>query len=135
MEWVTKNPNWYEGAMQHTPSTINSLEATNRVIKDQFTLRERLSLGEFVTVLEQMIGQFSRRCKTDLKYQVTKKSGDKRWLKSLCSCPFFFKKNLFVNMWWASLFAWQRFSYRKTQKMLSFRASANQVEQQRQRKL
>lgn len=161
MEWVTKNPNWYEGAMQHTPSTNNSLEATNRVIKDQFTLRERLFLGEFVTVLEQMIGQFSRRCKTDLKFsieptisakvwtstyewlnlnpvlpkkhksngdvtieivstagiktpilsskwtnfdeyikyymskwQVTKMSGDKRWLKSLCSCPF--KKKKFI---------------------------------------
>lgn len=42
-----KNLNWYEGAKQLTPSTNNSLEATNRVIKDQFTLRERLSIREF----------------------------------------------------------------------------------------
>lgn len=69
-EWITQNPNWFEGAMQRVPSTNNALEATNRVIKDQFTLRERLSLGEFLSVMEDMIGQFSRRCETDLTYAV-----------------------------------------------------------------
>lgn len=64
-EWVAKNANWYEGAAQHTPSTNNALEATNRVLKDDVTKRERLSLSEFVAVLESTIGRYSRRCKTD----------------------------------------------------------------------
>lgn len=40
-EWVQKNPNWYEGAMLFALSTNNALEATNRVIKEEFTKRER----------------------------------------------------------------------------------------------
>ncbi|RNA28122.1 hypothetical protein BpHYR1_003222 [Brachionus plicatilis] len=31
---------WYEGLQLFTPSTNNSLEATNRVIKDEDTLRD-----------------------------------------------------------------------------------------------
>lgn len=66
--WITQNPLWYEGAKQRVPSTNNALEATNRVFKDKFTFRERLSLGEFVHVLVNMIGQYSRRCVSDLVY-------------------------------------------------------------------
>lgn len=67
-EWITQNPNWYEGAMQRVPSTNNALEALNGVIKSQFTFRERLSLPEFIQVLENLVSQFSRRYDTDLQF-------------------------------------------------------------------
>jgi len=41
-EWLTSHDAWYEGVEHFTPSTNNALEATNRVIKDENTFRERL---------------------------------------------------------------------------------------------
>lgn len=47
-EWLRKNPNWFEGAMQRGCASNNSsLEATNRMIKDRFSFRNRLSVEEF----------------------------------------------------------------------------------------
>ena len=44
-EWLSSKDGWYEGYQTHRPSTNNALEATNRVIKDEDTLRERLPLA------------------------------------------------------------------------------------------
>lgn len=59
-EWLVKNPNWYEGYAVGAPSTNNALEATNRVIKDEQTFRERLDLSQLRIVLFNMITQWSR---------------------------------------------------------------------------
>lgn len=79
-EWVHQNPNWYEGARLHVPSTNNALEATDRIIKDEFTHRMRYSLGEFVCgVLATMIGVYSRRCLTDQVYAAQPSITNKTW--------------------------------------------------------
>lgn len=62
-----KNPTWYEGAVQHVPSTNNALEATNKSLK-VITQRDRLPLGQFISVMNDIIGQYSRRSITDLVY-------------------------------------------------------------------
>jgi len=41
-QWLESKNCWYEELEMHVPSTNNSLEATNRVIKDEDTLRERI---------------------------------------------------------------------------------------------
>lgn len=41
------------------PSTNNSLEAFDRVIKDEHTLRERLVLSRFTTVMNSMVWSWS----------------------------------------------------------------------------
>lgn len=58
-EWLIENPNWYEGFRAKTPSTNNALESTNKVIKDEHTLRERLEFSQFRVVLFDMIRQWS----------------------------------------------------------------------------
>lgn len=65
-EWLVKNPNWYEGYAVGTPSTNNALEATNKVIKDEQTFRERLDLSHFRVVLFNMVAQWSREYKEKL---------------------------------------------------------------------
>ncbi|CAF0939948.1 unnamed protein product [Didymodactylos carnosus] len=42
------------------PSTKNALEATNRVIKDEDTLRERLVLAGFTVVLFPSVNKWSK---------------------------------------------------------------------------
>jgi transposase-like protein len=46
-EWLVLNRNWFEGIQKMIPSTNNALEAFNRVIKDENTLRERLPISRF----------------------------------------------------------------------------------------
>jgi len=46
-EWLTSHNGWYEGMLHFTPITNNALEATNRVINDENTFRERLPLPRF----------------------------------------------------------------------------------------
>lgn len=46
-EWITTHKNWYEGFKSKTPSTNNALESSNKVIKDEQTLRERFDLNQF----------------------------------------------------------------------------------------
>lgn len=57
---VKKNVNWFEGYKQFTPSTNNALEATNRVIKDEDTLRNRLPLARFLTTVTVMIEKWGK---------------------------------------------------------------------------
>lgn len=40
-QWLSTHRNWYEGAAPFTPSTNNSLESFNLVIKKEITFRER----------------------------------------------------------------------------------------------
>lgn len=59
LEWLRKNRFWYEGVKVNTPSTNNAIEVANRIIKDEHTLRERFDLGQFRTVLFQMMESWS----------------------------------------------------------------------------
>lgn len=57
--WLISHRYWYEGVDVHVPSTNNSVESTNRVIKDEHTFRERLDISRFRTVLYGMIEKWS----------------------------------------------------------------------------
>ena len=47
-EWLQILDSWYEGYNgAFTPTTSNQLEATNKVIKDEYTFRERHALFRF----------------------------------------------------------------------------------------
>lgn len=53
------NRNWFEGFGRHVPSTNNGLESFNRLIKDEYTLRERMDLGRFRVALFDMVNTWS----------------------------------------------------------------------------
>jgi len=59
-EWLSTKNGWYEGLQMFTPSTNNSLEATNRIIKDDYTLRERLVLSRFISVVFEIVKKWSK---------------------------------------------------------------------------
>lgn len=59
--------NWYEGCNQFTPSTNNCLESCNKVIKDEYTLRERLPINRFKIVAMKMVLKWSTDYKNGLK--------------------------------------------------------------------
>ncbi|CAF2829451.1 unnamed protein product [Rotaria sp. Silwood2] len=57
-EWLTVLDSWYEGYNgAFTPSTNNQLEATNKVIKDEHTFRERHALSRFLTVASDIVNK------------------------------------------------------------------------------
>jgi hypothetical protein len=58
-EWVKSNGGWYEGIQLYTPSTNNALEATNKIIKDDGTFRERHVLSRFLTITSSIINNWS----------------------------------------------------------------------------
>lgn len=60
-EWVDILDGWYEGYsdVKYTPSHNNALEATNKVIKDKNTIRERLSLSQFLIVSCDIVKNWS----------------------------------------------------------------------------
>ncbi|CAF3873774.1 unnamed protein product [Rotaria sp. Silwood1] len=59
-EWLTVLDSWYEGYNgAFTPSTNNQLEATNKVIKDEHTFRERHTLSRFLTVASDIVNKWS----------------------------------------------------------------------------
>lgn len=58
-QWVLKNRFWYEAFALLIPSTNNALEAKNRLIKDEHTLRERMDLGKFRFTLFAMVESWS----------------------------------------------------------------------------
>ncbi|CAF4338707.1 unnamed protein product [Rotaria sp. Silwood2] len=58
-EWIQTNGGWYEGIQLYTPSTNNALEATNKVIKDDGTFRERHVLSRFLVVASNIINNWS----------------------------------------------------------------------------
>ena len=58
--WIQMNSNWFEGAACGYPSTNNALEATNNDIKNSYTFRERLPLGEFLVLCIRMVEKWSQ---------------------------------------------------------------------------
>ena len=58
-QWLNKNDSWYEGAAIGYPSTNNGIEATNSVLKKHYTFRERLPVGQFFILMENIINNWS----------------------------------------------------------------------------
>ncbi|CAF1522516.1 unnamed protein product, partial [Didymodactylos carnosus] len=59
-QWITKLPYWYEGAAFGKPSTNNGCESTNAIIKQKYTLRNKLHLSAFLPKIEQMLTDWSK---------------------------------------------------------------------------
>lgn len=59
-EYLNQRFGWFEGYAPGFPSTNNSLEATNKTIKDENTLRERLPLKQFVEAAREIVHNWSR---------------------------------------------------------------------------
>ena len=66
-EQLTSHNGWYEGVRHFTPSTNNALEATNRVIKDENTSRERLPLSRFKVLAFKIVEKWSKSYERGLK--------------------------------------------------------------------
>ncbi|GAB0089328.1 uncharacterized protein DMENIID0001_038480 [Sergentomyia squamirostris] len=58
-EWLKLRINWHEGENPEVPSTNNSLEANNRVIKDFHTLRARPTVAIFRSELIRIVTDIS----------------------------------------------------------------------------
>lgn len=56
-EWLETRDGWFEGEAEGMPSTNNGLESTNNRIKEDGTLRARLSMSEFMQFM------FTQSCK------------------------------------------------------------------------
>jgi hypothetical protein len=56
-----------KGVLNVVPCTNNALEAFNRVIEDENTLRERFSLGQFSAMLMQYMETWSNNCEANVK--------------------------------------------------------------------
>jgi len=67
IHWIFLKPmvriknGWYEGLEMHAQSTKNSLEAINRVIINEDTLRERISLSRFTVILFLIVKKWSKK--------------------------------------------------------------------------
>jgi hypothetical protein len=59
-EWLQTLDSWYGGYHIFTPSTNNSLEATNKVIKDEHTFIERHRLSRFFTIAIDIVHKWSK---------------------------------------------------------------------------
>ena len=59
-EWLNTKNGWFEGLATYVPSTSNPLEVTNRVIKDEDILRERLVLSRFTVLLFSIVNKWSK---------------------------------------------------------------------------
>jgi hypothetical protein len=54
-EWLSTKDGWFEGLQLYSPNSNNALEATNRVLKDEDTLRERLMLSRFTAIVFSIV--------------------------------------------------------------------------------
>ena len=46
--YFTTHDTWYKGVKQFVPSQNNGCEGTNRTIKDEHTIRERLTMSNYI---------------------------------------------------------------------------------------
>lgn len=60
-QWLGAHSNWFEGAADYTPSTNNSLESHNAVIKRKITFRKRLPLNKFMISMKEMTEDVSQQ--------------------------------------------------------------------------
>ncbi len=58
-QWIYNEFGWFEGYVQNAPSHNNALEASNRVIKDENTFRERIPIDQFLEFSRELIKDWS----------------------------------------------------------------------------
>ena len=80
-KWFSSKLNiWYEGASPRLPSSTNSLESVNGVIKKGHTDRKLLSLTEGLSVLSKMLGNWSEnRDRDEHQFNPTLEVNDDDW--------------------------------------------------------
>ena len=60
-QWLHKyTTGWYESYAEGSPSSNNALESINNTVKDEGTLRERLSLRDFLVCIEKIVTDWSK---------------------------------------------------------------------------
>jgi len=70
-EYIQRSKGWFEGLCLGYPTTNNALEANNRWIKAQGTLRNRLPIADMLQYLLQQAGNWSKeRNKRQPKLQI-----------------------------------------------------------------
>lgn len=67
-QWIEKNSNWFEGALDRSPSTNNATEGQNSVIKKKCTLRRLLSFLKFNVCMFQMLKDYSNDYTNETKF-------------------------------------------------------------------
>ncbi|CAF1296895.1 unnamed protein product, partial [Didymodactylos carnosus] len=72
-EWLTSHNGWYEVVRHLISSTNNTLEATNRVIKDENTLGECLPLSRLKVLAFEIVGKWSKSYERGLKKYIISK--------------------------------------------------------------
>ncbi|CAF1550482.1 unnamed protein product, partial [Rotaria sordida] len=99
--WLLDLKFWYEGAAIGYPLTNNGLESLNNRIKQQYTLRNKLPLPKFISTMDTMLREWSRKTAEDefqtypkISVEIEKQAW--KWLKDL-------NKN--------SIFHWHSYSY------------------------
>ena len=75
-KWLSTHDTWYEGFMHFTPSTNNGLEANNRVLKDEETIRERVPLSRFSKQALEIVAKWSLAYPRNLKIFYHKQTVD-----------------------------------------------------------
>ncbi len=71
---------WYEGAhKQGQPSNNNGLESNNRVVKDKFTLRERMAISRYLENSFDMVRNWSKDRDGDKAFKTSVKVKDEKW--------------------------------------------------------
>ena len=85
-QWLDKNEQWYEGAALNYSSTNNGLESTNAIIKAEHTMRERLPVGQFLSVMVEIVNEWSDRrnpvSPNCIKFKKTPKVSLAEWTKA-----------------------------------------------------
>lgn len=117
-EWLTMNPNWYEGVARRCPSTNNALESFNGKIKKEATLREKLPISRFVSVLKN----FVRDCSVTMKFSSEVVIGQQLWLDAYNYAktkPALLKRRVGdMLMYWCPITADKLFDKKDTQKCI-----------------
>lgn len=79
-EWIdSSNNKWYEGAALNIPSTDNGLESVNGKIKLVFTLRQRMSVNEYLNNAIAMLRTWSKERTDDKLFCQIVNISDETW--------------------------------------------------------
>lgn len=82
-QWLGNHSNWFEGAADYTPSTNNSLESHNAVIKRKVTFRKRLPLNQFLLTMKEMTEDISMQLSNEERKIAEEPKIDKEtWTKA-----------------------------------------------------
>ena len=66
--YLTIHDTWYEGVSLFKSSQNNACEATNKTIKDEHTIRERLTMGLFKLSMTNMVRLWSQDYEHEKKF-------------------------------------------------------------------